>query len=275
MTTHAPQRPGLPLEPEQQAAADRIATDLREIGVHEAGVLLVHSSLSSLGHVPGGPETVIRGLLQALGPEGTLLMPALSYERVRSKNPFFDVRRTPSNVGAIPEAFRRRLGTRRSVHPTHSVCAVGQRTAEMLDDHLEDSTPCGENSPFRKLRSVDGQILMLGCGLQPNTSMHAIEELSVPPYLFGTPLTYTLTLADGTAIEKTYTRHSFDGWEQRYDRVTEVLQAPALVRGNVLEAKVHLIRARRLWEAVDAALGHNPLRFVDRVEHDTHSRSQR
>ena len=38
---------------------------------------------------------------------------------------------------------------------------------------------------------------MLGCGLQPNTSMHAIEEMVKPPYLFGPPLTYHLVLADG------------------------------------------------------------------------------
>ena len=276
MTTYASfQQPGLPLEPEQQTAVDRIAADLREVGVREAGVLLVHSSLSSLGQVPGGPETVIRGLLQAQGPEGTLLMPSLSYERVTPKNPFFDVQRTPSNVGAIPEAFRRRSGTRRSVHPTHSVCAVGPRTEEMLDDHLKDSTPCGEHSPFRRLRSVDGQILMLGCGLRPNTSMHAIEELSEPPYLFGPPLTYALTLSDRTIIEKTYTIHGFDGWNQRYDRVAEVLQAPSLVRGNVLNAEVHLIRVRDLWDAVHAALGRDPLRFVDRVNQDAHPRYRR
>ena len=33
---------------------------------------MVHSSLSSMGYVPGGPETVISGLLEALGPDGTL-----------------------------------------------------------------------------------------------------------------------------------------------------------------------------------------------------------
>ncbi len=258
-------RPEFPLAPDAQAAADRIADDARQVGVVEGRVLLVHSSLSAMGHVPGGPETVIRGLLQALGTEGTLLMPALSYERVTEKNPFFDVLRTPSNVGAIPEAFRRRPGTRRSVHPTHSVCGVGPRTAELLDDHDQDMTPCGKASPFHRLRDVDGQILMLGCGLRPNTSMHAIEELVVPPYLFGTPLTYTLTYADRTVVERTYTTHGFDGWAQRYDRVAEVLTSPALCQGKILEAQVHIIKADALWSAVYAAMSRDPLRFVDQV----------
>ena len=253
-------------DPGAKAAAVQLATDLRDLGVIEGGVLLVHSSLSALGFVPGGPGTVIRGLLAALGPEGTLLLPALSYERVTEKHPFFDIRRTPSNVGAIPEHFRKRPGTARSMHPTHSVCAVGPRTLELLGDHGQDTTPCGPNSPFHKLPQVDGQLLMLGCGLQPNTSMHAIEETVVPPYLFGPPLTYVLTNGDGQTVERTYTTHGFDGWDQRYERVAEVLEPPALVTGPVLAGTAHLIRARDLWAAVEAELARDPLRFVSRYE---------
>ena len=90
------------------AARQRIAAGLREAGVEPGGVALVHSSLSSLGHVPDGAETVVGGLLEALGAEGTLLMPALSYEHVHAGQSRFDVRRTPANIGAIPEYFRTR-----------------------------------------------------------------------------------------------------------------------------------------------------------------------
>jgi aminoglycoside 3-N-acetyltransferase len=224
----------------------------------------VHASLRALGHVPGGAEAVIQALLAALGDGGTLLMPALTYERVTRESPVFNVNLTPANVGIIPETFRRRPGTGRSVHPTHSVCAVGPLTASLLDPHLEDSTPCGPHSPFRALPEHDGQILMLGCGLEPNTSMHAIEEQVVPPYLYGPPIEYQLTLADGTVIRKTYTPHGFRGWSQRYERVAHLLAAPALRRGRVLAAEAHLIEAAALWEAALAALRRDPLCFVER-----------
>jgi len=242
---------------------DKIADDLRRIGVRQGGVLLVHSSLSSMGHVPGGPETVIQGLLEALGAEGTLLMPALSYEHVTAKQPYFDIRRTPSNVGAIPEAFRRRAGTRRSMHPTHSVCAVGIRTAELLRGHEQDTTPCGQFSPFHKLPTVGGQILMLGCGLLPNTSMHAIEEIAAPPYLFSEARTYVLVDEDGRSHEALHTPHGFAGWRQRYDRVAKILDAPALRQGMVLKARVHLLEARALWVKALEALRKTELFFVD------------
>ncbi len=242
-----------------------LAAALRSLGVRPGGDLLVHSSLRSLGRVPGGAETVVRGLLAALGDAGTLLLPALSYEFVRSHNPVFDVRGTPSNVGLIPEHFRLRPGTLRSVHPTHSVCAVGPRADRFLAAHLEDSTPVGPHSPFRGLRDAGGQILMLGCGLRPNTSMHGIEELVEPFYLFGEPLTYRLILADGQTISKTYRRHGFRGWEQRYDRVADILAEPHLREGPVLAARAHLIEAAALWEAAEATLRRDPLYFVDRT----------
>ena len=43
--------------------------------------LMVHSSLSALGEVEGGANTVIGALLEAIGPTGTLAMPAMSGER--------------------------------------------------------------------------------------------------------------------------------------------------------------------------------------------------
>ena len=151
----------------------QLRDDLLGLGLRPGGVVMVHSSLRALGQVSGGAETVIDGLLAALGPDGTLLMPALTYKHVTPDKPHFDALRTPSNVGIIPETFRRRRGTRRSVHPTHSVCGVGPLAALILDPHNADTTPCGPHSPFHSLPKYNGQILMLGCGLEPNTSMHA------------------------------------------------------------------------------------------------------
>ncbi|MBK8026390.1 MAG: AAC(3) family N-acetyltransferase [Chloroflexi bacterium] len=245
------------------AVLELMARQLHELGVREHGVLLVHSSLRSLGHVEGGPETVIRALVKALGDGGTLLFPALSYETVNSRNPHFDVRNTPSCVGALPEYFRLREGTKRSLHPTHSVCGVGAQVDDLLQGHRNDSTPCGENSPFHKLPHHGGQILFIGCGLRPNTSMHAIEERATPPYLYGDVLDYSITDDDGRVSTMRVRRHNFRNWTQRYDRVAQVLDSDALRAGKVLEAECHLIEAAPLWVAVREKLKEDPVFFVD------------
>ena len=242
-----------------------IVADLRLLGVRPGGVSMVHSSLKSLGWLPKGAETVIQSLQEALTEAGTLLMPALSYETVRSDHPVFDLRNTPSCIGAIPEYFRVRPGTLRSLHPTHSVCGIGPLAEELLSAHIQDTTPCGPHSPFQRLPDFDGQILMLGCGLRPNTSMHAIEELVTPSYLFDSPILYTLIDGDGHTIQKKYTRHSFQGWVQRYDRIAELLIEPQLRVGKVKGAPTYLIEANALREAALSALHKAPLYFVDRV----------
>jgi aminoglycoside 3-N-acetyltransferase len=270
-----------------------LQNDLLALGVRPGGLLLVHSSLRSLknplpssiplsrhlsraavrdqpgegerGGEVGGPESVILGLLDTLGPRGTLLMPALTFERVTPDNPVFDIRHTPSNVGIIPEIFRTRPGTLRSLHPTHSVCAAGPLAADLIEAHAEDFTPCGPHSPFRALAERGGQILFLGCGLEANTTMHAVEEVVVPQYLFDPPIEYRLVLADGSERRKMYTPHNFRGWRQRYDRVAEILRPPDLVRTTVAGAVSVLIEAEAMRDAALAALRKDPLFFVERI----------
>ena len=233
------------------------------MGLRPGGVALVHSSLSSLGHVPGGAETVVRGLLQALGPQGTLLMPALSYEHANAAHPHFDVIGTPSNVGIIPETFRTRPGTQRSVCPTHSVCGTGLLADQMLGEHHLDDTPCGQYSPFSKLPEHDGQIVFLGCGMRPNTSMHSVEEVAMPPYLFGRMVAYDVVWPDGTHRAQNCRSHNFAGWAQRYDRLERLLDHDSLHTGMVMAAYVHIVETPAMWEAALKAYRSNLLYFVE------------
>jgi aminoglycoside 3-N-acetyltransferase len=222
---------------------------------------MVHSSFKALGIAD--PESIIQALLDVIGRQGTLLMPALSY--LQQPRWMHDTRTTPSCVGFLSEYFRTRSGTRRSLHPTHSVCAVGADVGDWLDDHLLDSTPCGEHSPFHKLLQRQGKILMLGCGLKPNTTMHAIEELVVPPYVFGEPVVYTITDSSGHVFTKTYTPHNFTGVRQRYERVAAILDGEHLRSGSVGHAASFLIDAAALCAQALACLRRDPFHFVDRV----------
>jgi aminoglycoside 3-N-acetyltransferase len=246
-------------------AVRRMARDLAALGVRKAGTLLVHSSLKSLGPLPDGPGTAVEGLLEALGSEGTLLMPALTYESVSAEHPVFDVLNSRSCVGALPEFFRRRTGTIRSVHPTHSACGAGPRAGAMLGGHLRDATPCGEHSPYFKLKEEAGQILFLGCGLKPNTSMHAVEELAEPPYLYGPWVDYRIRLADGSETAMRVRSHGFKGWRQRYDRIEGVMAGEGIRAGKVLSADCFLLEAPELWQKAHRAMKGDPLFFVERI----------
>ena len=241
---------------------EQMARDLVALGIRPDDTVLVHSSLSSLGYVEGGADTVIDALISVL-PEGTLLMPALSYKYCRPETPNFSAKDTPSCVGLITETFRKREGVIRSIHPSHSVCGIGKYAKEILSQHIKSSTPVGPDSPFALLPKYGGKVLMLGCGVAPNTSMHGVEELVVPDYLFREQ-EYPFTLIDeaGNQITKNYKFHNFKDTGQRYFRLANLMDIPS---GKVLNAECHLIDAKKMWEVAHAALLKNPRYFVDDV----------
>jgi len=141
-------------------------------------------------------------------------------------------------------------------------------TEALLGEHYRDRTPCGPHSPFRRVRDLGGQILFLGCGLRPNTSMHGVEEVVDAPYLFGETIGYRITLEDGSVTHVPYQHHGFAGWAQRYDRVARLLEEETELRiGRVLQATAHLLEAQALWSRAEAAMRRDPYCFVEREGH--------
>jgi len=242
----------------------RFKHDMKAVGIERGDILLVHASFKSLGCAHSSPPDIISAMLDVLGAEGTLLMPALSYATVNAGNPVFDQRNTPSCVGALAECFRKGAGTVRSLHPTHSVCAAGNLAGQLVAGHHRDTTPCGPHSPFRKIRDAGGRILMLGCGFAPNTSMHAIEEEAEVPYLLKEAVEYRIIPETGPRFNMAVRRHNFTGFHsQRYDRLEPLLDGRVFARGRILSADGILIDSRGMWEKALEKLEEDPFFFVD------------
>jgi aminoglycoside N3'-acetyltransferase len=51
-------------------------------------------------------------------------------------------------MGLLTELFRRRKGVKRSLHPTHSICALGPLADELVATHHLGSTRTGPGTPF-------------------------------------------------------------------------------------------------------------------------------
>jgi aminoglycoside 3-N-acetyltransferase len=173
---------------------ERLAADLASVGVEPGMTLLVHASLSSLGWVVGGEQAVVEGLRDAVGKDGTLVMPTQSWQlcdpaylnapdvardwwpAIRDHLPAYDRARTPTRtMGAVAELFRTLPGTVRSGHPHRSFAAAGRWAAQVTAVHELDS-PVGERSPLRALYELDSHVLLLGVGHDKSTALHLAEH---------------------------------------------------------------------------------------------------
>lgn len=160
----------------------QLVKNLRNMGITAGDTLLVHSSMSKIGYLEGGPATVVKALLTVLGPEGNLLMPSSPViglaKDYMQKEPVFDLLNTPSRAGAITEYFRRMDGVKRSFHPLEPVCATGPFAAFFTGEHFGEPTPYSEKSPFYRVAEAGGKVLLIGVTLnQASSSLHLLDDL--------------------------------------------------------------------------------------------------
>ncbi|WP_071076784.1 AAC(3) family N-acetyltransferase [Janthinobacterium lividum] len=160
-----------------------LATGLARLGVMPGDALFIHSSLKSLGYVEGGAATVVHALQDAVGPQGTLLLPTyyLPGGTVRAtcgmKDYVFDPRRHGTHMGRLPEAFLACVDIHRSIHPTHSVSAWGRHAAWLTEGHHRAPSIFGMDSPWQRfLGCQNAKVLGLGISMGPVTFYHALED---------------------------------------------------------------------------------------------------
>jgi aminoglycoside 3-N-acetyltransferase len=149
-----------------------------ELGVEAGDVIFVHSSAEGM-HLSFSPMVVLSTLLQLVGPKGTLLFPTYpklgSYDFLRNGE-VFNVRKTPSYTGLITELARRHKGAVRSLHPTKSVVAIGPHARELTETHDLSPYPYDKNSPYGKIRAVQGKIIGLGVSTSVLSCVHCPED---------------------------------------------------------------------------------------------------
>lgn len=163
-----------------------VAAAAREVGVEAGDTLFFHSSLSSMGHVVGGPDTVMDGFLDAVGQEGTVAVPTLCNWEADEQHLVFErwaPATSPSFVGAITEAFRTRPEAIRSDHATHSVAAIGARAEELTADHGSggprpgqfSETAFAHISPWQRLVDWNAAYCFIGVSFRVCTMVHYVE----------------------------------------------------------------------------------------------------
>lgn len=246
-----------------------LAEHLRALGVAPGHVVIAHCSLSSLGWVNGGAQTVIDALLDVIGETGTLVMPAHSgqlsdpagwqnppvptswIETIRETMPPYDPARTPTRgLGQVAELFRTWPGVVRSGHPHTSFASLGPRAAEICHNHALAS-PFGEESPLARLYDLGAWVLLLGVGFDTCTALHLAQIRAQPDAPLGhrgAPM-----IVDGRPQWVTYSEPDVDRDGFAPFGVDRLFASGVIRAGHVGSAQSMFVRVDALVDAAMAA----------------------
>ena len=258
--------------------AEDVAAGVRSVGVEAGDLVMFHSSLSSMGHVGGGANTVIEGFLQAVGPEGTVAVPTLWWNGSQDLADW-DCDNSPSYPGVITEVFRQRPDSIRSNNPTHSISAIGPGAVELTADHGNwGLRPClfgdkafAQASPWERLYQWNAHYCFLGVDFTVNTQGHYCqsclvewaleqappdrrEELDARISRWDTILEYYRQSQAGLNPAADFVWPTFD-----FRRMGEHLADLGLVRlGKIGSATIRTIRCRQMVDTIIAILRKEP-----------------
>lgn len=222
-----------------------IHDQLAALGVRPGMVLLVHSAFSRIKPIDGGPRGLIAALEAYLGPNGTLVMPSMSYDDEH----IFDPATTPcvEEVGIVPDTFWRLPHVWRGAN-MHAFAASGIHAAHITAPSPL-TVPHGLDSPVGRVYELGGYVLLLGVGHSANTTIHLAENLAGVRYHLPAR---AMILEDGTPIWIDFTE--VNHCCKNFQKMDAWLDERGLQRkGKIGNANARLIASKGI---VETALEH-------------------
>lgn len=204
---------------------DSLLNQLKKSKIDPEGTLMVHSSMKAIGETKGGADTVLDVLIDYMK-DGLVLFPTHSWSEKNLENSVYDPEKEKSCTGILTNLAMKRPGAVRSLHPTHSVTAIGKRAEEYIRKDDNVSTPCPRNGCFFGLYDeLHGQIAFLGAKMTKNTFIHCLEEyLQIPDRISNVPKDITIVTKESKKKVKIYPHFSSLGdVSQNYIKLEEPL----------------------------------------------------
>lgn len=214
---------------------------VRALGVVPGDAVMLHSAFEPHYGFRGTIDQLIDVILDAIDPNGHLLMVSLPYRSSSlaylQSGRRFDVRRTPSMMGMVSEIFRRRAGVLRSVHPTHPILAFGPQAERFVSAHPTCHYPCGPGTPFDELARAGGKVLFFNAEFGNFTFFHYLEHLvhEQLPFALYTDVPFDVTVIDADGKQRTVTTYAFNETairRRRFERFEQAMRERGVIRSR-------------------------------------------
>ena len=153
---------------------------LKQLGIKEGDLLIIHSSASSLSSINCKEPDLLNGLIELVGEKGTIALPAFPDESMLKQEDgikIYDPKRSVAWTGMIPNLLLRKKGAVRSPFPCNPLVAYGALAEEMMAHNLETAYAHGENSCWGFCVEHHAKVLFLGVPTyHSNTMLHVVED---------------------------------------------------------------------------------------------------
>lgn len=242
-----------------------LAEQWRSVGIEQGDTVLIHANsiramvaLRRAG-VPATPENILASFIDAVGDSGTLLFPLFNFGF--SSGQSFDLRTTPSQMGALSEAARQHPAAIRTAHPIYSFAVIGLQKERFAQ--CENISGYAADSPFGLLKELGGKIALLDVNDQgAMTYYHHIEEIMRVDYRYFKSFIGNYTDASGHTSSREYSLYVRDierGVVTDVVSAGELLWQQGLYHGDRPNQKTGLrwIYATEMFDAISTLIKQN------------------
>jgi len=230
------------------------------------GTALIHSSMKAIGDVENGADTILDACIEYMQ-SGLLIFPTHSWDEGNLPDNVYNPLTEPSCVGILTNLFLQRDGVVRSLHPTHSVAAIGKEAEAYVAGEENVDTPCPRNGCWGRLYDRNAQIVFMGSPPKSNTFIHSVEEWNnIPQRLAEQPRHIKIVMFDGSLMDRPLYGHRSPTGDvsQHYGKLTPAFLARGIAsKGQLGDADCYVCDAVGMGELTTAFLQRNPDLFID------------
>lgn len=148
--------------------------------------VVVYSGIWTFGHkfgipVKEVPRLIVEQILEAVGPQRTLLFPAYTYSFARTR--VYSPRELVPETGVLPQAVLENFPALRTPSALNSFLAMGPRAEEF--SRIVGDTLWGDGSLKCALEKMNARMVTLGLPWKDSLGfLHRIEEAAAVPYRY-------------------------------------------------------------------------------------------
>lgn len=233
----------------------RLIEGFAACGVFPGDKIVVNSSLSSIGYLPGGAIAFVETLKRYITAEGLIVMPSYPHRdmyQYLENYVLFDVNETPSQNGAITETFRKSADVFRSLHPTHPLCIWGKNALAISEGHERSKSPYDLHSPYKKLLDLDVKNFCIGVDFEHMIMIRVIDDLweGYPAAMYFENKLYKVPVKNrhGRVIQVETTCHDPGKAILRYNMKLFPYMAKDIKTAKLGGARTIVLSSRRMFE---------------------------